>query len=180
MNGSVSAIDSKINELRKQLQSVEGKETEVYSRIVGYYRSVRNWNKGKKSEYKQRNPFVVREESTGSGHLTPEIPVPVATISAAPIHDLGLPLMDDSVSALYFFRTTCPNCPPVKEYLGGLTVSVKAVNVDTQEGLAEAIAHQILAAPTVLVLDVNGLEIYRTSSVDGLREFFEPRMAVNG
>jgi len=28
--------------------------TEVYSRVVGYYRPVQNWNKGKQEEFKQR------------------------------------------------------------------------------------------------------------------------------
>lgn len=32
--------------------------TEVYSRIVGYYRPVKNWNDGKKSEYKDRKEFI--------------------------------------------------------------------------------------------------------------------------
>jgi ribonucleoside-triphosphate reductase len=31
-----------------------GKETEVYSRVVGYFRPVRNWNLGKQEEFKQR------------------------------------------------------------------------------------------------------------------------------
>lgn len=36
-----------------------GKETEVYSRIVGYYRPEKLWNAGKKSESKQRKKFDV-------------------------------------------------------------------------------------------------------------------------
>jgi len=32
-------------------------ETEVYARIVGYYRPVQNWNPGKKSEFSQRTVF---------------------------------------------------------------------------------------------------------------------------
>ncbi len=31
-----------------------GKEAEVYSRVVGYYRPVRNWNKGKQEEFRNR------------------------------------------------------------------------------------------------------------------------------
>ncbi len=31
-----------------------GKNTEVYSRVVGYFRPVRNWNEGKQEEFKQR------------------------------------------------------------------------------------------------------------------------------
>jgi ribonucleoside-triphosphate reductase len=34
-------------------------ETEVYSRIVGYYRPVQHWNSGKKSEFNHRKLFVV-------------------------------------------------------------------------------------------------------------------------
>jgi ribonucleoside-triphosphate reductase len=31
--------------------------TEVYSRVVGYYRPVQQWNKGKQAEYEDRLPF---------------------------------------------------------------------------------------------------------------------------
>ena len=34
-----------------------GKETEVYSRIVGYYRPIKNWNAGKKAEYDNRKTY---------------------------------------------------------------------------------------------------------------------------
>ncbi len=36
-----------------------GRQTEVYSRIVGYFRSVRLWNKGKSQEFKERKTFKV-------------------------------------------------------------------------------------------------------------------------
>jgi ribonucleoside-triphosphate reductase len=36
-------------------------ETEVYARIVGYYRPVQNWNPGKKSEFSQRLVFDTEE-----------------------------------------------------------------------------------------------------------------------
>jgi len=35
-----------------------GRQTEVYSRIVGYFRSVRLWNKGKKQEFRERRTFA--------------------------------------------------------------------------------------------------------------------------
>ena len=34
-----------------------GKQTEVYSRIVGYLRTVATWNDGKKQEFKERTPY---------------------------------------------------------------------------------------------------------------------------
>jgi ribonucleoside-triphosphate reductase len=36
-----------------------GEPTEVYSRVVGYYRPVQNWNKGKQEEFKQRLEYRV-------------------------------------------------------------------------------------------------------------------------
>ncbi len=36
-----------------------GGPTEVYSRVVGYYRPVRNWHKGKREEYRQRREYAV-------------------------------------------------------------------------------------------------------------------------
>ncbi len=34
-------------------------KTEVYSRIVGYFRPVQQWNKGKRQEYHKRTMFDV-------------------------------------------------------------------------------------------------------------------------
>jgi ribonucleoside-triphosphate reductase len=40
--------------------SVCGKATEVYSRIVGYFRPVSNWNKGKQQEFEDRKTYEVK------------------------------------------------------------------------------------------------------------------------
>jgi anaerobic ribonucleoside-triphosphate reductase len=34
------------------------RQTEVYSRVVGYIRPVAQWNKGKQAEYKDRKEFA--------------------------------------------------------------------------------------------------------------------------
>lgn len=34
-------------------------KTEVYSRVVGYFRPVQQWNKGKQEEFKERKVFAV-------------------------------------------------------------------------------------------------------------------------
>jgi ribonucleoside-triphosphate reductase len=34
---------------------------EVYSRVVGYFRPVNQWNKGKKEEFSERNEFDPKE-----------------------------------------------------------------------------------------------------------------------
>ena len=37
--------------------------TETYSRVVGYFRKISNWNKGKKQEWSEREPFEVLNDS---------------------------------------------------------------------------------------------------------------------
>jgi len=34
-------------------------ECEVYSRVVGYLRPVKNWNKGKQEEFKERKNYKI-------------------------------------------------------------------------------------------------------------------------
>ena len=40
-----------------------GGEVEVYSRITGYYRPVKNWNDGKAKEYKMRKEYNIKNSS---------------------------------------------------------------------------------------------------------------------
>jgi len=34
-------------------------KTEIYSRVVGYFRPVSNWNRGKREEFNDRKTFAV-------------------------------------------------------------------------------------------------------------------------
>ncbi|MDD5727202.1 MAG: anaerobic ribonucleoside-triphosphate reductase [Victivallales bacterium] len=35
-----------------------GEKTEIYSRVVGYFRPVADWNKGKREEFKERKTYL--------------------------------------------------------------------------------------------------------------------------
>ena len=64
---TLAEVNNDIDKVRFALEHVTGSETEVYARIVGYYRSVRNWNKGKREEFGQRVMFASDiEEVKGS------------------------------------------------------------------------------------------------------------------
>ncbi len=41
---------------------MERQECTIYSRVVGWYTPVKNYNKGKASEYKDRVTFVIKDE----------------------------------------------------------------------------------------------------------------------
>lgn len=55
-------------------------ETEIYSRVVGYLRPVKQWNDGKQAEYALRKTFRV-------GSLDPETSVPVTSRTASEIRN---------------------------------------------------------------------------------------------
>lgn len=63
---TVEEIDADIVKTKEALQSVKGSETEVYARIVGYYRAVKNWNKGKRDEYDCRKMYAMESSSNAS------------------------------------------------------------------------------------------------------------------
>lgn len=54
------------------------RETEVYSRVVGYLRPVKQWNDGKQAEYRRRRPFKTGPPEPNQGAV-----VSVAAIAAA-------------------------------------------------------------------------------------------------
>ncbi len=54
---TLQEINKQIEELQEKYNNVKGKETTVYSRVVGYYQPVSNWNKGKRQEFEERKLF---------------------------------------------------------------------------------------------------------------------------
>ena len=60
-----------------------GKESEVYSRVVGYLRPVQQWNEGKQAEYGRRRAFrVAPAAATAAPVLAPEPAAEPATTAA--------------------------------------------------------------------------------------------------
>ena len=56
---TIQQINKQITQLKQKLKTVQGRPCEVYTRIVGYYRPVKNWNKGQDEQRKHRLPFKV-------------------------------------------------------------------------------------------------------------------------
>jgi len=46
-------------------------KVEVYSRVVGYYRPVQQWNDGKREEFKQRKTFKLVEDFMRPKYVKP-------------------------------------------------------------------------------------------------------------
>ncbi|PIY60166.1 hypothetical protein COY95_03180 [Candidatus Woesearchaeota archaeon CG_4_10_14_0_8_um_filter_47_5] len=62
-----------------------GKQCEVYTRIVGYFRPVQRWNDGKKEEYKFRQEYLEEkglQNEFKKVQAAPEVSVPLKGIPA--------------------------------------------------------------------------------------------------
>jgi len=171
---AIAEIDKEIRELEEQLEQVEGRPTEVYSRIVGYYRSLRNWNRGKREEYTHRNVF----DSNSFANAAPAERTEVKT-TAEQINETKIPEQREPapVRYMYFYRETCPNCPPVRSLLQHIGLPGTEINVDTDEGVNAALDYGIYAAPTVVFVDSDMSEVYRASSVGELNKLKIPQIA---
>ena len=137
-----SQILKRIQELEERLANPPIFPTEVYTRIVGYYRSVAAWNKGKREEYNFRKVFEVGEPQQ---------------------IDLSSRPKNYAQSYLFFFRQTCPACPAMKQKVDTLEMQGLKWDVDTAEGLEAAVKYQVMATPTVIFLDQNKSELLRLS-----------------
>jgi ribonucleoside-triphosphate reductase len=181
------AGEARLAELKGQLLSVQGTPTEVYSRIVGYYRSVRNWNAGKREEFGRRKEYSFPQSQpweasrdaapvAGSASRTPEYPPgealgPRPDAMAGPSAALTRP-----VSYILFTRPSCHQCPPVREYMAGTRLLGQIVDVDSDEGPDLARAYEVMATPTVVLLDADGEEVARGYTRSQLMAYIAPAM----
>jgi len=184
---SVQELDKEIADVQKELADVHGTETEVYARIVGYYRAIKNWNKGKAEEFKLRKNFKLEDSSEYDNDQTTFSPESemlmederIEESSAAPAQasqgqNAAPPTHAASSELRYelFARKTCPNCPPVKEWIANSGLEGKTIDVDTEQGLNEAAQKGVFAAPTVIFYKADGSETARAHNVAELEEIF--------
>jgi ribonucleoside-triphosphate reductase len=163
----LEVIREEVSAAREALLHVEGTPTEVYSRIVGYYRSVRNWNKGKREEYKERKLFHSGCELPSFANKEAVLPK-LQTNSETEVPHLQ---KEDSGKVLLFVRASCPACPSAKDAAFKLGIPVTLMNADTDEGFAEAGKRQVMSTPTAIFLGEDGSEIGRARNAAEIAGF---------
>lgn len=162
-----------------------GGATEVYSRITGYYRPVRNWNDGKSSEFENRKTYEPEELfSINRTSLLDEF--------GKKSHGTGAPLIKngnervldvqlDSTSTsdgdllpiaekhILVTTKTCPNCNAAKSYLSKAGIEYEVVLADEAEGAQIVELYNISAAPTLIVQSGEESELY--TNVSNIRAY---------
>ncbi|MDR2097779.1 MAG: hypothetical protein LBP37_04585 [Spirochaetaceae bacterium] len=168
-------IEKDLEQAREELSRVEGAPAEVYSRIVGYYRSVRNWNKGKREEYGERRLYDIETSSSRLERCT------AGVVNAADTNKAGAenvkefpPISPSEPHILLFVRPGCPACPGAKAAVGKLGIPVDTIDTASENGLAEAARRNVMSTPTAILLNEKGEELSRARSsadIASLRRF---------
>ena len=138
------------------------KETEVYSRITGYYRPVKNWNDGKAEEYKNRKVYDLSKS-----HLKHE----KCESDECKCDDCkcdNCECNDNLKDGLYLFtRKNCPNCKSAKSILDKANLKYEIIDAEENADLSKKLG--IKQAPTLLA--INGENIDKYSNVSNIKKY---------
>ena len=116
-----------------------GADTEVYSRITGYYRPVKNWNAGKTQEFKDRKTYSIEEMKS-----------PVSTVEEIKKEEKA-PVVKTDSKVLLFTTKTCPNCSMIKKVLRDKQIDYELI--DAEENVELSKKYNIVAVPTLVTRD---------------------------
>lgn len=144
-------------------------ETEVYSRITGYYRPVKNWNDGKSQEFRDRVVYDIgasklvkgdaevaarAAESTGVAECGGEA---VAVAGAPSAEAASAPAAASSTlpAGVYLVAThTCANCKHAEQLMQNAGVPFEKIFAEENPELARR--YSIMQAPTLLKVGADG------------------------
>ena len=154
-----------------------GNATEVYSRITGYYRPVRNWNDGKSSEFENRKTYEPEELFSVNRNLLEEAGVEmprVGTQTLGRANRVESPASNSDAEKVILVTTrTCPNCQAAKNYLNQAGIEYDVILADEADGAEIAVQYNISAAPTLIVQSGEEAELY--SNVSNIRAYIGKR-----
>jgi ribonucleoside-triphosphate reductase len=142
-----------------------GKETEVYSRITGYYRPLKNWNDGKAQEFKDRKEYDTasfkldltdkkcedkdcdckkEKKATKSKAASTEKVFNEIKISEETTEN------PNDTKVILFARKSCPNCKMADMLLN--KAGVKFDKIDAEENVDMTKEFGVKTAPTMVVM----------------------------
>ena len=138
-----------------------GGQTEVYSRITGYYRPVQNWNDGKAQEFKDRTVY-----NLGASHLKNERTVSHTVEDGK--HE-ETPKASNGARVMLFTTKTCPNCKIAYTLLDKANIGYEKIDAEAQEDLT--MKYGIRQAPTLIVTDGDRYESF--VNLSNIKKFIE-------
>ena len=130
-----------------------GAETEVYSRITGYYRPVKNWNAGKTQEFKDRKTYKVEGL----------VSRPVSDfIKEERKEALDVKPQEGAQKYLLFTTRTCPNCGMIRKILDNAGFAYRVVDAEEHPDLVRR--YGIMQAPSLVALNGDNASVFANAS----------------
>ena len=123
-----------------------GEETEVYSRITGYYRPVKNWNDGKAQEYKKRKSYGLN------------------------CSKMKKEKKEKVENGVFLFGTkTCPNCKMAQKLLEKAKVDYKFIDAEDNPDMTKK--YSVKQAPTLVIID--GKDVTNVVNLSNIKKYIE-------
>ena len=140
-----------------------GKEAEVYSRITGYYRPVKNWNDGKTQEFKDRKVYDINHSHLRkAGRAGSQV-----TVDSTPAQKA------DSDELLLFTTRTCPNCRQAISLLDKAGIPYRKVVAEESPDLTTR--YGVRQAPTLVYEDQG--QAVKLTGVGAIKKFADQNRA---
>lgn len=134
-----------------------GEEAEVYSRITGYYRPVKNWNDGKTQEFKERRVYDIT-----NSHMRPRT-------QAAAQEAVKASVDDSETRTLLFTTKTCPNCRVAASSLEKANIPYELIDAEEHMDLVEK--YEVMQAPTLIV--VKDGQVTKLANASNIKNYAE-------
>ena len=125
-----------------------GAPAEVYSRINGYYRPVKNWNDGKSQEFEDRVTYKIDDKDCACKKEELKKTKKKSSKKA-------------STKAMLFVTKTCPNCQIAKRVLDEAGISYDVIDAEENSELTNEF--EVTQAPTLITKD--GEKIANASNI---------------
>ena len=140
-----------------------GNETEVYSRITGYYRPVQNFNDGKAQEFKDRKVYDIfnshlKKEDRTVDHAHCGCGCGEKTVA-----------VDTDTRFVLFATKTCPKCKIAAQLLEKAGISYEKLFVEENVELATELA--LKQAPTLVIYKGDTAE--KIADLPAIKKFIE-------
>ena len=138
-----------------------GVDTEVYSRITGYYRPVKNWNDGKAAEFEKRTEYDIKKSMDNFRGRKVQEEAPVASECACE---------SEGGKLILFATKTCPNCKMACMFLDKAGLAYEKLYAEENPDLAKT--YGIKQAPTLVVVRDDG-SFECVANVSNIRKFID-------
>ena len=139
-------------------------QTEVYSRITGYYRPVQNWNDGKQQEFKDRRTYNIKMDYRPNRIINPEEEIKSEEKTGTTTSNIKLDVADKPTM---YTKDHCPKCKGAEQRFKLAGIEYNEINCSQNMDIARTL--NIRQTPTIIAPDGTRYE-GDTAAVDWMKK----------